>query len=290
MRGPERGRERGTGFRLPHTSRIRLVCTLFSKNEILYPAHEGRPEDGRELRGGEECSIWRSATATALLCSDTQWHLGAAPACLVEVLTDHPDLLPAGGTATQLARWAAQAATELAAADAPTHVSSASLIASVALRLALDDLDRVASLTVDSAQRGGPLPIPGLGHAGRIIGALTRRLPTRLVAAALLTQFLAYQGADQEAVRMDMLRLRARGIIDHLCAQLTHDVGAEIRSIVVPTVLLAGLRGALICSGAHRAFHAVLPHARLVEVPGAGWPRHLPRSPQHAAARAITMD
>jgi hypothetical protein len=52
-------------------------------------------------------------------------------------------------------------------------------------------------------------------------------LPARLVAAALLSQFPAYSGADRAAVRDDSLRLGVPGIVGHLRAQLAHDVRAE---------------------------------------------------------------
>ena len=181
-----------------------------------------------------------------------------------------PDLVPAGESATELARWAVQAANQITAAGGPAHVVGASLGASVALRLALDHPALVASLILDSAQLGGPPPPPALRRLGHALGALAQHLPARLVAAALLTQFPSYRGADRELVRADMLRLGARGFIGHLRAQLSHDVRAEAGRITTQTLLLAGARDSLTRSGAHRALHAALPHAQLIEVPGTG--------------------
>lgn len=188
-----------------------------------------------------------------------QWHVLA------------PNLLPDGPPATQLRRWATAAALQIASSGGrPSHVVGASLGASVALRLALDPPALVASLVLDSAQLGGPLPPKTLRYIGRLIGSAAARLPARLVAAALLTQFPAYQGADREAVRVDIRRLGVTGIIGHLHAQLSHDVRAEAGHITLPTLLLAGERDPLTRSGAHRALQAALPQARIVEVPGAG--------------------
>ncbi|NTU80798.1 MAG: alpha/beta hydrolase [Chloroflexales bacterium] len=181
-----------------------------------------------------------------------------------------PDLLPDGSPATQLSRWADAAAAQIVAAGGPTHVVGASLGASVALRLALDHPALVASLVLDSAQLGGPPPPAALRRLGRLVGAVVGRLPAGLVAAALMTQFPAYQGEDRAVVRADILRLGTPGIIGHLRAQLAHDVRAEAASITAPTLLLAGERDPLTRSGAHRALQAALPQARLVEVPGAG--------------------
>lgn len=181
-----------------------------------------------------------------------------------------PDLVPDGPPATQLTRWADTAGAQIAAASGPAHVVGASLGASVALRLALDHPALVASLVLDSAQLGGPPPPLALRRLGRLLGAVARRLPEGLVAEALLTQFPAYQDEDRMAVRADILRLGVAGIIGHLRAQLAHDVRAETASITAPALLLAGEHDPLTRSGAHRALHAALPQARLVEVPGAG--------------------
>lgn len=182
-----------------------------------------------------------------------------------------PDLLPDGSPATQSSRWADTAAAQIVAAgDGSVHVVGASLGASVALRLTLDHPALVASLVLDSAQLGGPPPPPALRHLGRLLGAVAGGLPARLVAAALLSQFPAYQGEDRAAVRADILRLGVAGIIGHLHAQLAHDVRAEAASITAPALLLAGERDPLTRSGAHRSLQAALPQARLVEVPGAG--------------------
>lgn len=181
-----------------------------------------------------------------------------------------PDLLPDGPPATQLTRWADAAAVQIVAAGGPAHVVGASLGASVALRLALDYPVLVASLILDSAQLGGPLPPTALRRVGRLLSTVAGRLPARLVTSALLTQFPAYQGEDRAAVRADILRLGFAGIIDHLRAQLAHDVRAEASSITAPALLLAGARDPLTRSGAHRALQAALPQTRLVEVPGAG--------------------
>lgn len=181
------------------------------------------------------------------------------------------DLLPDGPAATQLRRWAGAVAAQLRAGGArPAHVVGASLGASVALRLALDHPELVASLVLDSAQLGGPPPSPALRHSGRLIGAIAGRLPAGLVAAALLSQFPAYQGEDRAAVRADMLRLGVAGISGHLRAQLNHDIRAESARIAVPVLLLAGQRDPLTRSGAHLALTAALPLARLVVVPEAG--------------------
>lgn len=180
-----------------------------------------------------------------------------------------PDLVPEGEPASQLARWAAQAANQIIMAGEPAHIVGASLGASVALRLTLDHPTLVASLTLDSAQLGGPPPSPALRRVGHAVCALACYLPARLVAAALLTQFPAYQGADRSLVRADIHRLGAKDIIGHLQAQLSHDVRAEVRRITAPTLLLAGARDPLTRSGTYRALHAALPHAQLIEVPGA---------------------
>jgi 3-oxoadipate enol-lactonase len=182
-----------------------------------------------------------------------------------------PNLVPDGSSATQLTRWADAAAAQIVAVSAgPAHVVGASLGASVALRLALDHPALVASLVLDSAQLGGPPPSPALRRLGRLFGSVVQRVPARLVAVALLSQFSAYQGEDRAAVRADILRLGVSGIIGHLRAQLAHDVRAEAASITAPVLLLAGERDPLTRSGAHRALQAALLQARMVEVPGAG--------------------
>lgn len=180
-----------------------------------------------------------------------------------------PDLLPDGSPATQIARWTGAAAAQITAAGSPAHVVGASLGASVALRLALDHPTLVASLTLDSGQLGGPPPSPMLRHLGHLVGSMAGRLPRRLVAAALLTQFPAYQGEDRAAVRADIVRLGTPGIIGHLRAQLAHNVQAEAANIIAPVLILAGQRDPLTRSGVHRSLQAVLSQARLVEVPGA---------------------
>lgn len=162
-----------------------------------------------------------------------------------------PDLVLEGEAATQIARWAAQAADQISAAGGPAHVVGASLGASVALRLALDHPALVASLILDSAQLGGPPPPPVLRRVGRALGALVRRLSARLVAAALLTQFSVCRGAAREQVRAHLLRLGVNGVIEHLWVQLTLNVRAEARRIAVPSLLLAGARDPLTHSGAH---------------------------------------
>jgi 3-oxoadipate enol-lactonase len=182
-----------------------------------------------------------------------------------------PDLVPGGPPATQLARWAAQLAQQLAAAGGgPAHVVGASLGASVALRLACDAPHLVASLTRDSAQLGGPPPPLPLRRAGRILAVLAARLPMPLIAPALLSQFTAYQGADRAAVRADMLRLGLTGLMGQLGAQLAHDLCADAPRIAAPALLLAGERDPLTRAGAHRALHAALHGAQLLVVPGAG--------------------
>lgn len=181
-----------------------------------------------------------------------------------------PNLLPSSEPATQIRRWADDAAAQIVAAGGPAHVLGASLGASVALRLAQDYPALVASLTLDSAQLGGPPPPLALRRLGQAAGLIARHLPARLVAAALLSQFPAYQGEDREAVRADILRLGVPGIIGHLRAQLAHDVRGEASDINVSALLFAGERDLLTRSGAHEALQRVIPHARLVVVPGAG--------------------
>lgn len=180
------------------------------------------------------------------------------------------DLLPDGSPATQIARWAGAAAAQIIAADSPAHIIAASLGASVALRLALEHPALVASLTLYSGQLGGPPPSPMLRYLGRLVSGMAGGLPRRIVAAALLTQFPAYQGEDRAAVRADIVRLGTAGIIGHLRAQLAHNVQAEAANIIAPALLLAGERDPLTRSGVHRSLQAVLTRARLVEVPGAG--------------------
>lgn len=182
-----------------------------------------------------------------------------------------PDLVPDGSPAIQLSRWADLAAAQIVAADgSAAHVVGASLGASVALRLALDHPALVTSLVLDSAQLGGPPPPLALRRLGNLLGAAAERLPARLAAAVLLSQFPAYGGEDRAAVRADILQLGVAGIIGHLRAQLAHDVRAEAARITVPALLLAGERDPLTRSEAHRALQAALPQAQLVEVPGAG--------------------
>jgi 3-oxoadipate enol-lactonase len=181
------------------------------------------------------------------------------------------DLIPDGDPVTQLRRWAEQAAALITTAGGdPAHVVSTSLGASVALRLALDHPGLVASLTLDSAQLGGPPPAPGLRWLGRFASLVVRRLPARLLAAALLTQFPVYRGEDRATVRAEIMRLGAPSIIGHLRAQLAHDVHAEAHRIAAPTLLLAGEHDPLTRPGAHVTLQRAIPSARMIVVPDAG--------------------
>jgi 3-oxoadipate enol-lactonase len=182
-----------------------------------------------------------------------------------------PELWPGGDATTQLARWAFEIAAQIVETNTgPVHVVAASLGASVALRLVVTAPSLVASLTLDSAQIGGPPPPPYVRPLGRALATLTACLPPTLLANMLLSQFRAYQGADREAVREDMLRLGISGILGHLRAQFAHDIRREIEQIAVPTLLLAGEHDLLTRNGAQVQLQQALAGSRLVVVPGAG--------------------
>lgn len=161
-----------------------------------------------------------------------------------------PDLLPHGPPVTQLSRWADAAAAQIVAAGGGPAL--------------------VSSLVLDSAQLGGPPPPLVLRRLGCLLGAVAGRLPARLAATALLSQFLAYHGEDRTAVRADILRLGVAGTIGHLRAQLAHDVRPEAANIIAPVLLLAGESSPLTRSGVHRSLQGLITQARLVVVPGAG--------------------
>jgi 3-oxoadipate enol-lactonase len=137
----------------------------------------------------------------------------------------------------------------------PAHLVGISLGATLAIYVALDHPERVASLLLSGGQAHP-------GFAGRIEWLVARVLPERLLVGGVPGEIKkSYPDLAEEAVAMQQ-RIGKRRLVAALDAFSQVDLRPRLAKINTPTLVVCGTRNRISLRGS-RTLAAGIPHARL---------------------------
>jgi pimeloyl-ACP methyl ester carboxylesterase len=156
--------------------------------------------------------------------------------------------------------------------EAPAHVVGLSLGACVALRVALQEAERVRSLTLVNPfarlRPGGPGDLARLALRLLLAGAA----PMETVAAHVARRLFPWpeQRALYESAVAALAATPRRAYVAAIGALARFDARGQVAAIRHPTLIVAGDRDTSVPLVAKTALAAAIPHAQLLVVPASG--------------------